>query len=100
MSGYMYILLCSDDSYYTGSTTELAERVNQHQCGEGAKYTKSRLPVELVYYEEFDRIDLAFAREHQIKKWTRKKKKALIDGKVDELPKLAKKVFRKKNNKK
>ena len=55
----MYILECSDGSYYTGSTNDLEKRLEQHQGGEGANHTRKRLPVELVYYEEFGRIVLA-----------------------------------------
>ena len=54
---YMYILKCSDGTYYTGSTKDLRHRMLQHQNGEGANYTHKRLPVELVYFEEFSRID-------------------------------------------
>ena len=89
----MYILLCSDETYYTGSTKVLEIRLAQHQIGEGAIYTKNRLPVKLVYYEEYDRIDLAFAREQQVKKWSHIKKAALISGSFNVLPHLAKKVF-------
>ena len=53
----MYILECADDSYYTGSTNNLELRIQQHQNGEGANHTKKRLPVKLVYVEEFERID-------------------------------------------
>ena len=60
MFGWMYILECSDGSFYTGSTNNLTLRFEQHQNGEGANHTKSRLPVKLVYFEEFNRIDLAF----------------------------------------
>ncbi len=94
--GYVYILKCSDGSYYTGSTTNLELRIQQHQAGEGAKHTKSRLPVDLVYSEEYDRIDYAFYREKQIQRWGRKKKTALIDGRFGDLPTLAKKVFKQK----
>lgn len=80
MKGFMYILLCSDGSYYTGSTIDLEKRINEHQNGNGANHTKKRLPVELVYFEEFDRIDLAFNREKQIQKWSRIKKEALIEN--------------------
>ena len=59
MKGYMYILECADGSYYTGSTTDLELRLQQHQSGEGANHTRKRLPVRLVYYEEFDRIVLS-----------------------------------------
>lgn len=78
MKGYTYILLCSDGSYYTGSTNNLELRLKQHQNGEGANHTKKHLPVVLVYYEEFSRIDEAFYREKQIQGWSRKKKEALI----------------------
>ncbi len=89
MKGYTYILLCSDDSYYTGSTKDLERRLEQHQAGEGANHTKKRLPVKLVYYEEHDRIDTAFYREKQIQGWSRKKKEALINGWDEELKKAA-----------
>lgn len=80
--GYMYILLCSDGSYYVGSTKNLTLRINQHQSGIGANFTKKHLPVKLVYYECFPRIDLAFYREKQIQNWSRKKKEALINGEI------------------
>ena len=80
MKGYTYILLCSDDSYYTGSTKDLELRLMQHQNGEGANHTRKRLPVELVYYEAYDRIDTAYFREKQIQNWSRKKKEALISS--------------------
>lgn len=89
MKGFMYILLCSDGSYYTGSTNNLELRLAQHQSGEGANHTKKRLPVQLLYFEEFDRVDEAFYREKQIQGWTRTKKEALINGQSDELKKLA-----------
>ena len=87
--GYMYILECADESYYTGSTKHLEVRIRQHQNGKGANHTKTRLPVKLVYYEEFNRIDKAFYREKQVQSWSRKKKEALIKGRPEELPKLA-----------
>jgi putative endonuclease len=90
MKGYMYILLCSDGSYYTGSTIDLERRLEQHQNGEGANHTKKRLPVTLVYYEEYPRIDIAFYREKQVQGWNRKKKETLIEGKIELLPELAK----------
>ncbi len=61
----MYILKCSDGSYYVGSTINLDHRLAQHQAGEGSNHTKKHLPVELVYYEEYQRIDEAFYREKQ-----------------------------------
>ena len=90
MKGYMYILLCSDGSYYTGSTIDLKRRLEQHQNGEGANHTKKRLPVTLLYFEEYSRIDEAFYREKQIQGWSRKKKEALMEGNADLLPELAK----------
>ena len=93
MKGYMYILLCSNGQYYTGSTNDMDRRLAEHQNGEGANFTKKHLPVELLYFEEFQRIDKAFYREKQIQGWSRKKKEALINGQTDELPKLAKKDF-------
>ena len=86
----MYILLCANGSYYTGSTIDLERRLQQHQNGEGANHTKKHLPVALVYYEEYPRIDTAFYREKQVQGWSRKKKEALIEGKMDSLPELAK----------
>ncbi len=89
MIGYMYILLCSTGEYYTGSTINLKKRVAEHQRGEGAIFTKSRLPVKLEYFEKYDRIDDAFYREKQVQKWRRQKKKALIQGDPQLLPFLA-----------
>lgn len=90
MNGYMYILECCNGSYYIGSTTDLELRLSQHQNGEGANHTKKRLPVKLVYYEEFDRIDKTFYREKQVQGWNRKKKLALINKEYRQLPRLAK----------
>ena len=85
MKGYMYILECSNGSYYTGSTINLERRIQQHQSGEGANHTKKYLPVRLIYFEEFTRIDEAFYREKQVQNWSRKKKEALINGDLQEL---------------
>jgi len=89
MPGYIYILKCSDGSFYTGSTKDLEARLYAHQVGKASNYTSKRLPVQLVYAEEYDRIDEAFSREHQIKKWSRKKKQALINGNFDQLKSFA-----------
>ena len=89
MKAYMYILKCSNHTYYTGSTKDLNERLAQHQAGEGSNYTAKNLPIELVYFEEYQRIDFAFHREQQVKKWSQKKKEALINGRPDLLPKLS-----------
>jgi putative endonuclease len=88
--GFMYILKCCDGSYYTGSTTNLELRLAQHQCGEGANHTSKRLPVELVYCEEYERIDDAFYREKQVQGWGRKKKESLIAKTFENLHELAK----------
>ena len=93
---WMYILKCVDDSYYVGSTKNLELRLSQHQEGVGAKYTSKRLPVELVYSEEYERVADAFKREKQVQNWGRAKREALINGRIDLLPALAKKKFTKK----
>ena len=85
----MYILECANGQYYTGSTKDLEKRLAEHQAGEGANFTKKHLPVKLVYFEEFQRIDKAFYREKQVQGWSRQKKEALISGKVDKLHGLA-----------
>jgi len=87
--GYVYILECSDGSYYTGSTVYLELRIKQHQNGLGANHTKKRLPVKLVYVQEFTRIDEAFNRKKQIQGWSRKKKEALIEHHFEKLPYLS-----------
>jgi putative endonuclease len=90
--GYIYILKCSDGTYYTGSTTNLELRLAQHKAGEGANYIKKRLPVELVYNEEYSRIDDVFYREKQIQGWRKAKKEALIKDSFELLPALASSV--------
>lgn len=75
---YTYILKCSDGSLYTGWTNDLNKRLEAHNKGMGAKYTKNRLPVDIVYYEEFQTKEEAMKREYQIKKLTRSKKIELI----------------------
>jgi putative endonuclease len=87
--GYMYILRCSNGSYYTGSTVNLEIRILQHNHGEGSNYTKKHLPVELVYFELFQRIEDAFHREKQVQGWSRKKKELLISGFYDDLIKVS-----------
>lgn len=86
----MYILECSNGSFYTGSTKHLKKRILQHQQGQGANHTKKFGPVQLVYFEKYDRIDYAFYREKQIQGWSRNKKLALINGDIDSLPDLSK----------
>ncbi len=88
-TGYVYILRCSNGKYYTGSTTNLELRIQQHFSGRGANFTKKYPPEEVVFVEYFQRIDKAFYREKQIQGWSRVKKEALIHGKENELPKLS-----------
>lgn len=84
--GFVYILECADGTYYTGSTRDLERRVAQHECGEGAVYTRRRRPVRLIWFWEFERIDEAFGWEKRIQGWSRAKKRMLIDGRFAELP--------------
>ena len=93
--GYMYILLCAENSFYTGSTNNLIQRIEQHKKGEGAKFTKENSPVKLIYYESFDRIDKAFEREKQVHKWNREKKIALINRDIELLKELSKNKYNK-----
>ena len=95
---WMYILKCADDSYYVGSTTNLDLRLGQHQSGKGSRYTSGRLPVELVYGEEYDRVSDAYAREKQVQNWSRAKREALINSDLEALPPLAKKKFERNKN--
>ena len=75
---YVYMLRCGDGSLYTGWTNDLEKRVMTHQLGLGGKYTRSRLPVELVYWEELPSRRAAMSREWQLKHLTRAEKLALI----------------------
>lgn len=89
MKGFMYILRCSNGCFYTGSTINIDKRLKEHQAGEGSNYTKKHIPVELVYYEEFQDIKHAFNREKQFQGWNRSKKLALIKNKEYNLLKLS-----------
>jgi len=91
---YVYILKCSDNTYYTGVTSNLGQRMFQHDTAFFPDcYTASRRPVQLVFLAEFTDINVAIEKEKQIKKWSRLKKEALINGDFDALPNLAKKNF-------
>lgn len=79
---YVYILKCADDTLYTGWTTDVEKRFKTHNSGKGAKYTRARLPVELVYYEELEDKVLAQKREYAIKQLKRKDKLRLIENAV------------------
>ncbi len=74
---YVYVVRCSDDSLYTGYTTDVERRVREHDEGEGAKYTRGRTPVELVHVEGYDTRSEALSREHEVKQMTRSEKHEL-----------------------
>ena len=76
---YVYIVKCADGTYYTGYTNDLERRINQHNAGEGAKYTKGRRPVKLVHSERFKSKSKAMQREYKIKQLTRGKKIEIIN---------------------
>ena len=80
MSHYTYILECADGSLYTGYTPDLEKRLETHNAGKGAKYTRGRRPVKLVYSEEYDTKEEAMRREYQIKHLKREEKIALISS--------------------
>ena len=81
MKHYAYIVECADGSYYCGYTNNLEKRIATHNCGKGAKYTRSRLPVTLVYHEEFDSKEEAMSREWHLKQLSHDQKKKLISVK-------------------
>lgn len=78
MTAYTYILRCADGTLYTGWTNDIEKRLAAHNAGKGAKYTKPRLPVELVYYEAHGTKEEAMSREYEIKQLTRTQKETLI----------------------
>lgn len=91
MSYTVYILLCSDGSYYTGSTADMQRRLFEHQEGlSPTTYTFQRRPVNLVWSEEVETLDDALLHEHQIKGWSRAKKEALIRGDFDAIHEIVK----------
>jgi len=89
MSFYVYILKCSDGSYYTGHTDNIENRLSEHQAGNTTSYTQTRLPVTLMFMQDFGTRPEALEAEMKIKKWSRKKKEALIAQDWDLLKKLA-----------
>ncbi len=80
MPWHTYILICRDKSYYVGITNDLERRLALHNFGKGSKYLLSKLPVALVYSEEYPDKSTARTREIQLKKWSRIKKETLIKG--------------------
>ena len=89
MSFWVYILRCADNSYYTGHTDNLEGRIAKHQTGETQGYTSTRLPVKLVFSEQFPTREEALTCERQIKGWGRNKKEALMRGDWAEVSRLA-----------
>ena len=77
---YLYILECNDGSYYTGITKDIPGRIEKHNTGKGAKYTRSHRPVKLVYFEEYEIESGVRKRELELKGWRREKKERLIRG--------------------
>ncbi len=78
MKHYAYIVECADGTYYCGYTNDLEKRIETHNRGKGAKYTRPRLPVVLVYFEEFETKEEAMSREWHLKQLTHAQKQALI----------------------
>ena len=78
MKYFVYLARCADSSLYVGSCNDIKSREVRHNKGEGAQYTKKRLPVKIIYFEEFDTVVEARRRESQIKSWTRIKKENLV----------------------
>lgn len=88
---FVYILLCCDNSYYTGVTNNIERRLYEHENGlSPGSYTHRRRPVKMVFCEKFNDINQAIAFEKQVKGWNRQKKEALINGNWDLLPDLSK----------
>ena len=88
---FTYMLECGDGSYYAGSTWDLVVRLEQHHSGKGGDYTRKRQPVRLVFAAEFDRIEDAYVLEKRIQGWSRSKRRALIEGRLNDLPRLSSK---------
>jgi predicted GIY-YIG superfamily endonuclease len=89
MAAWVYILRCCDGSYYTGCTTNIDQRLYEHQAGVFSGYTSSRRPVELAWLEEFPDVNQAIDVERQLKGWSRKKKEALMRGDFTVIHELA-----------
>ncbi|AJW63979.1 GIY-YIG nuclease superfamily protein [Elizabethkingia miricola] len=93
---YVYIVKCSDNSYYTGMTNNLTRRIDEHNEGSNPEsYTHTGRPVELVFYSKFNEVEQAIAFEKQVKGWSRKKKEAIINDNWEMLPELSKNRMKK-----
>jgi putative endonuclease len=95
---WTYILRCADDSFYVGSTVDLARRLAEHDAGLGAAYTRPRRrrPVQLAWACEVASIEDAYLFEKRVQNWGRAKRLALIEGRLDDLPELASRPRRRK----
>ena len=94
MAAWTYMLRCADGSYYVGCTTNLDQRLGQHQAGVNCAYTSMRRPVEIVWAEEFQSLADAIGAERRIKGWSRLKKEALVRRDYEALPMLSRRGFR------
>jgi putative endonuclease len=98
MGGFVYILLCSDGSYYVGCTSSsLEKRLAEHEAGIFDGYTAHRRPLRLVFHQAFENITDAIAAERRVKGWRRERKEALIRGDYAALPRLARRLKRTEN---
>ncbi|HEY7986074.1 MAG TPA: GIY-YIG nuclease family protein [Methylophilaceae bacterium] len=95
---WVYILRCADDSYYTGHTDSLEQRINQHHLGTTDGYTSTRRPVTLVWSQQCSTREEAISAEMQIKGWSRKKKEAMMRGDWERVSQFAKKHFSTKSH--
>ena len=101
MNYFVYMLLCSDRSFYIGLTSDLSKRMNEHEMGvEPSSYTHSRRPIKLVWAQEFPSHEDAFAFERQIKGWSRAKKKALINDDWEEIHQIVRRERKSREEKK
>ena len=100
MPHYIYMLICADDTYYVGLTTDLERRLEEHQSGSIKGYTRSRRPVQLVWSAEVPTQNDAFLLERQIKGWSRAKKEALVRRDWDELHEIVARQRRDQDRKK
>ncbi|NQX78775.1 GIY-YIG nuclease family protein [Gilvibacter sp.] len=91
--GFLYILKCSDSSLYVGSTNNINARFIQHQNGIGSAYTRRRRPVKLIFIQQFTSLEEAFWTEKKIKRWSRKKKLALIQSEFNRLVEFSRKTM-------
>lgn len=90
---HVYILCCSDGSFYIGSTQNLRARIHAHNIGQGSTYTSKRRPVRLMYMEHFKTEAEAVKRERQLKRWSAAKKRSLISGDIQTLKRLSKRYW-------